>query len=66
MRSIRIKDLEIVEQEKSEKEAANRSWAQAVATLAIEDKKKDTLIGQLAQAVAALSIEITKLKGGSA
>lgn len=65
MRSIRIKDLEVVEQERFEKEIANKSMAQIIAMLTVENKKKDMLIGQLSQTVAALNIEIAKLKGGN-
>lgn len=65
MRSIRIKDLEVVEQERFEKEIANKSMAQIIAMLTVENKKKDMLIEQLSQTVAALNIEIAKLKGGN-
>ncbi|MGG3987537.1 hypothetical protein [Bacillus smithii] len=64
MKSIRIKDLEIVEQERQREEAIETSTAMALARLALENQKKDTLIEQLTQTVANLNIEITKLKGG--
>lgn len=65
MKSIRIKDLEIVEQEKQQSEIAEKSTAETLAQLYIENKKKDMLISQLSQTVANLNIEIAKLKGGN-
>lgn len=64
MKSIRIKDLEIVEQERQQEESTEKNTAAALAQLTIESKKKDMLIAQLTQTVANLNIEITKLKGG--
>jgi len=64
MKSIRIKDLEIVEQERQREEAIETSTAMALARLALENQKKDTLIEQLTQTVANLNLEIMKLKGG--
>ena len=64
MKSIRIKDLEIVEQERQREEAIETSTAMALARLAIENQKKDVLIEQLAQTVANLNLEIMKFKGG--
>lgn len=64
MKSIRIKDLEIVEQERQQEELAEKTTATVLSQLAIENKKKDLLITQLTQTVANLNIEITKLKGG--
>lgn len=64
MKSIRIKDLEIVEQERQQEEAIETSTAMALAQLVLENQKKDTLIEQLTQTVANLNIEIVKLKGG--
>lgn len=64
MKSIRIKDLEIVEQERQQEELAEKNTATVLSQLAIENKKKDLLITQLTQTVANLNIEITKLKGG--
>lgn len=64
MKSIRIKDLEIVEQERQREEAIETSTAMALARLALENQNKDTLIEQLTQTVANLNIEIMKLKGG--
>lgn len=64
MKSIRIKDLEIVEQERKHGEITEKSTAMALARLALENQKKDVLIEQLTQTVANLNIEIAKLKGG--
>lgn len=64
MKSIRIKDLEIVEQERQQGEAIETSTAMALARLALENQKKDVLIEQLTQTVANLNLEIMKLKGG--
>ena len=64
MKSIRIKDLEIVEQERQREEAIETSTSMALARLAIENQKKDVLIEQLTQTVANLNLEIMKLKGG--
>lgn len=64
MKSIRIKDLEIVEQERKQEELAEKNTMNALVQLTIENKKKDLLITQLTQTVANLNIEITKLKGG--
>lgn len=64
MKSIRIKDLEIVEQEQQQKEVAEKSASIVLAQLALENQKKDVLIEQLTQTVANLNIEIVKLKGG--
>lgn len=62
LKSIRIKDLEIVEQEKQQSEIAEKSTAETLAQLFIENKKKDALIEELTQTVADMNIEITKLK----
>ena len=64
LKSITIKDLEIVEQERQQKEVAEKSTSMALAQLALENQKKDILITQLTQTVANLNIEIMKLKGG--
>ena len=64
MKSIRIKDLEIVEQERKQEELAEKNTTNALVQLTIENKKKGLLITQLTQTVANLNIEITKLKGG--
>lgn len=64
MKSIRIKDLEIVEQERRQEEAAEKSTSMALAQLALENQKKDVLIEQLTKTVADLNLEIMKLKGG--
>ena len=64
MKSIRIKDLEIIEQERKQEELAEKNKANALVQLTIENKKKDLLITQLTQTVANLNIEIAKLKGG--
>ena len=64
MKSIRIKGLEIVEQERKQEELAEKNTTNALVQLTIENKKKDLLITQLTQTVANLNIEITKLKGG--
>ncbi|RLQ08635.1 hypothetical protein NSQ51_13380 [Geobacillus sp. FSL K6-0789] len=64
MKSIRIKDLEIVEQERQQEESTEKNTAAALAQLTIENKKKDLLITQLTQTIANLNIEIAKLKGG--
>ena len=64
MKSIRIKDLEIVEQERQREKAIETSTAMALSRLALENQKKDTLIEQLTQTVANLNLEIMKLKGG--
>lgn len=64
MKSIRIKDLEIVEQERQREEAIETSTAMALARLVLENQKKDVLIEQLTQTVANLNLEIMKLKGG--
>lgn len=64
MKSIRIKDLEIIEEERKQEELAEKNTATALVQLTIENKKKDLLITQLTQTVANLNIEIAKLKGG--
>lgn len=64
MKSIRIKDLEIVEQERQQEEAAEKSTTMALAQLALENQKKEVLIEQLTKTVADLNLEIMKLKGG--
>ncbi|MED4978752.1 hypothetical protein P9726_03335 [Geobacillus stearothermophilus] len=64
MKSIRIKDLEIVEQERQQEELAEKNTVAVLVQLAIENQKKDMMIAQLMQTVANLNIEITKLKGG--
>ncbi|OKO91408.1 hypothetical protein BRO54_2685 [Geobacillus proteiniphilus] len=64
MKSIRIKDLEIVEQERQQEESTEKNTAAVLAQLTIENKKKDLLITQLTQTIANLNIEIAKLKGG--
>ena len=64
MKSIRIKDLEIVEQERQREEAIETSTTMALARLALENQKKDVLIEQLTQTIVNLNIEIAKLKGG--
>lgn len=64
MKSIRIKDLEIVEQEQRQEEEVKKSTSMALAQLALENQKKDVLIEQLAQTVANLNIEVARLKGG--
>lgn len=65
MKSIRIKDLEILEEERQQEELAEKSTATTLAQLTIENNKKDLLITQLTQTIANLNIEIAKLKGGS-
>lgn len=62
MKSIRIKDLEIVEQEKQQSENAEKSTAETLVQLSIENKKKDALIAELTQTVADMNIKIAKLK----
>lgn len=64
MKSIRIKDLEIIEQERKQEELTEKNTTNALVQLTIENKKKGLLITQLTQTVANLNIEITKLKGG--
>lgn len=64
MKSIRIKDLEIVEQERKHGEITEKSTAMLLAQLSLENQKKDILITQLTQTVANLNLEIMKLKGG--
>jgi hypothetical protein len=61
VKSIRIKDLEIVEQEQKMEQIPT----QTLAELTIENNKKDVLIAQLTNTVAMLSLEINKLKGGN-
>ena len=63
MKSIRIKDLEIVEQEQRQEEAVKKSTSMALAQLALENQKKDVLIEQLTQTVVNLNIEVARLKG---
>lgn len=65
MRSIKIKDLEIVEQERLQAEMPSKVTAAAIAELAVKNAQKDIALGQMAQIVAALNIEIMKLKGGN-
>ena len=60
MKSIRIKDLEIVEQEQKAEQIPMKTLAE----LTIDNKKKDILITQLTNTVAMLSLEINKLKRG--
>lgn len=61
MKSIRIKDLEIVEQEQKMEQIPTKMLAE----LTIDNKKKDILIAQLTNTVAMLNLEINKLKGGN-
>lgn len=63
MKSIRIKDLEIVEEERQQSEASQQSTVATLAKLSVENAKKDALIGKLTQMVAGLNVEIAKLKG---
>lgn len=65
MKTIRIKDLEIVEQERQQSKIGEKSTAATLAQLAVENKKKDILIAQLTNTVANLNVEIAKLKGGA-
>lgn len=60
MKSIRIKDLEIVEQEQKAEQIPMKTLAE----LTIDNKKKDILITQLTNTVAMLNLEINKLKRG--
>ena len=60
MKSIRIKDLEIVEQEQKAEQIPMKTLAE----LTIDNKKKDILIAQLTNTVAMLNLEINKLKRG--
>ena len=60
MKSIRIKDLEIVEQEQKMEQIPTKMLAE----LTIDNKKKDILIAQLTNTVA-MFLEINKLKGGN-
>ena len=62
MRSIRIKDLEIVEQEQQQARLPIKNTAAAIAQLAVKNAQKDIAIGQMAQTIAGLNIEIQKLK----
>lgn len=61
MKSIRIRDLEIVEQEQKMEQIPTKMLAE----LTIDNKKKDILIAQLTNTVAMLNLEINKLKGGN-
>lgn len=61
MKSIRIKDLEIVEQEQKTEQIPMKTLAE----LTIDNQKKDILIAQLTNTVAMLNLEINKLKGGN-
>ena len=61
MKSIRIKDLEVVEQEQKAEQIPMKTLAE----LTIDNKKKDILIAQLTNTVAMLNLEINKLKGGN-
>ena len=65
LKTIKIKDLEIVEQERQQAEQPSKDTAKAVAKLAVKNAQKDIVIGQLAKTVAALNIEIQILKGGN-
>ena len=64
MKSIRIKDLEIVEQERQQGESLEKNTSIALTRLVLENQKKDILINRLTQTVANLNIEIMKIKGG--
>ncbi|EMI10355.1 hypothetical protein [Anoxybacillus gonensis] len=64
MKSIKIKDLEIVEQERQQNELAEKNTVLTLAQLALENKKKDAVITQLTKTIASLNIEIAKIKGG--
>lgn len=66
MRSIKIKDLEIIEQEKETNQSAEQSTVHALAQLTVENAKKDLLIQNLSKSVADLTLEIAKIKGGTA
>lgn len=64
MISIKVSDLEILQEESDNKDSANANTARAIANLAIEGAKKDMMIGQLSLAVATLNIEIQQIKEG--
>lgn len=63
MKTIKIKDLEIIEQEKQLEELSGKTTATAMAQLSVENKKKDALIQQLTKTTAELSVELAKVKG---
>lgn len=63
MKTIKIKDLEIIEQEKQLEELSGKTTAAAMAQLSVENKKKDALIQQLTKTTAELSVELAKVKG---
>ncbi len=60
MRTIRAKDLEIIEQERRQAEQPSKDTAKAIAQLAVENAKKDIALTQMAQAIAMLNIELKR------
>lgn len=63
MKTIKIKDLEIVEQERQQAEQPSQNIAKAIAELAVKNAQKDIAITQMAQTIAQLNIELKTIKG---
>jgi|BioPla2DNA2_1021312.scaffolds.fasta_scaffold137199_2 hypothetical protein len=63
MIKIKATDLEILRQEEETNRAGEQSIVKAIANFAVQDKKKDLLIQQLAQTVSSMAIEIEKIRG---
>lgn len=63
MLKIKASDLEILRQEEEMNKVAEISMVNAIAGFAVQDKKKDLLIQQLAQTISGLAIEIKKIRG---
>jgi len=63
MIKIKVTDLEILRQEEETNRAGEQSIVKAIANFAVQDKKKDLLIQQLAQTVSSMAIEIEKIRG---
>lgn len=63
MLKIKASDLEILRQEEEMNKVAEISMVNAIAGFAVQDKKKDLLIQQLAQTISGLAIEIEKIRG---
>ncbi len=63
MIKIKATDLEILRQEEETNRAGEQSIVKAIANFAVQDKKKDLLIQQLAQTVSSMAIKIEKIRG---
>lgn len=65
MLEIQVSDLKIKRYEENAKQTQEKTSTKTLAELAVESKKKDLVIQQLAQTIATLNLEVQKLKGGN-